>query len=74
MNADNVQKPVDVIEDILKKVNKNTLLIFYKIPDFKTHLDFLKNVESVKKFKNTTSDNTNNVAKIVIKDFLSGNI
>ena len=36
--------PISPIEEIIKKVNKNDLLILYKIPDFNTPNEFLVNV------------------------------
>ena len=41
---ENVSDPVAPIEEILKKVVKNDLLVHYKIPDFNSPTEFLINV------------------------------
>lgn len=44
LKVENVNDPIGPIEEIIKKVNKNELLVHYKIPDFSNHNEFLVNV------------------------------
>lgn len=44
IKIENVVDPISPIEEILKKVKKNDLLLLYKIPDFNNAKEFIISV------------------------------
>lgn len=73
LNASEVKDPVSPINEILKRVNKEELLMLYMIADFSNPTQFLYNVcQSRGKFKKGGIVDIESAARLVIEDWNQG--
>lgn len=75
IQVENVNDPITPIEEILKKVNKNDILVHYKIPDFSNSNEFLINVAMSRgKLNKGGVPDLENAARLVLQDWNTGKI
>ncbi|KAL4442313.1 hypothetical protein ABPG74_005654 [Tetrahymena malaccensis] len=75
VKPDQIEDPIVPVEEILKKVSKNDMLLLYKIADFKNTTEFLCNLALAKgKIKKGGAPNLDMAARMVIQDWNAGKI
>lgn len=75
INPSEVKDPITPIEKMLKLINKEELLLHYKIPDFKEAKGFLLGVAQVRgKYIKGGIPNLEEAARVVIGDWSQGKI
>jgi nuclear GTP-binding protein len=70
-----VRDPVEAVGALFEKVNKEELLVMYRIADFKNYKEFLMNIaESRVKYKKGGILDLEGAAKLVLHDWAVGKI